>query len=82
MCCAIHTQNNNKKDTITQQEDTKSRALLSLLTFKPKPRPKNCKVKKTNERYKEKCVFWRYGSTAVRGTSQNKITLSRTARKS
>lgn len=82
MCCAIKTQNTNKKDTITQQEDTKSRALLSLHTYKPKPRSKNCKVKKTNERYEEKCVFWRYGSTAVRVTSQINITLSRTARKS
>ena len=40
MCCAIHTQNTNKKDTITQQEDTKSRALLSMSTYKPKPRQK------------------------------------------
>lgn len=82
MCCAKNTQNTNKKDTITQQEDTKSRALLSLHTYKPKPRSKNCKVKKTNERCEEKCVFRRFGSTAVRVTSQNKITIYRTARKS
>lgn len=82
MCCAKHTQNTNKKDTITQQEDTKSRDLLSWFTYKPKSRPKNCKVKKTNERCEEKCVFRRFGSTAVRVTSQINITLYLTARKS
>lgn len=78
----MHTQNTNKKDTITQQEDTKSRALLSLLRINLSQGRKNCKVKKTNERCEEKCVFWRFGSTAVRVSLQNKITLSRTARKS
>lgn len=78
----MHTQNTNKKDTITQQEDTKSRALLSLLRLNLSQGKQYCKVKKTNERCEEKCVFWRYSSTAVRVTSQINITLSRTARKS
>lgn len=82
MCCAIHTQNTNKKDTITQQEDTKSRALLSLSRINLSKGQKNCKVKKTNERCEEKCVFWRYSSTAVRVSSQINITIYRTARKS
>lgn len=35
--CDTHTKH-KQKDTITQQEDTKSRALLSLYTYKPKSR--------------------------------------------
>ena len=78
----MHTHNTNKKDTITQQEDTKSRALLSLLRLNLSKGQKNCKVKKTNEQYEEKCVFRRYNSTAVRMSSQINITIYRTARKS
>lgn len=82
MCCAINTKNTNKK---TQSHSKRTRNLVPCFRctrINLSQGRKNCKVKKTNERCEEKCDFWRYSSTAVRVTTQNKITHSHTARKS